>query len=232
VELLKQPRSPENRPLIAEMGRLGGDPVVEIVCMLSRDADLPTKRAAVEILVSISSPRAAQALVGMLESVRLEDEVRAGLIALGEGAVEPLIGALRSGSRWTRRQAAEVLARIGGRRAVTALIAALDDEPMRGTAAKALGQLGDLRAVEPLIRLLKDANPGVRVGVAESLGQLGDDRAVEPLFRALSDGPTANSAARALAARVPVPRPELARPGHGRGGSGRRAAADRRDPCC
>ena len=57
-----------------------------------------------------------------------------------------------------------------------------------GTSATwTLGKIGDRRAVEPLIAAMKDRDKGVKKGAAVALGDIGDGRAVEPLIQALKD---------------------------------------------
>jgi HEAT repeat protein len=102
--------------------------------------------------------------------------------------VEPLIAALGDGSADVRKEAAWGLGALADQddRARYALIAALPTEA-GSTAASALGRLGDRRAVEPLIAALKSADREVRLSAASSLGEIGDTRAVEPLIAALLD---------------------------------------------
>jgi len=57
-------------------------------------------------------------------------------------------------------------------------------------AAGALGKIGDKRAVEPLIAALEDNDRKVRWNAAAILGNIGDKRAVEPLIAALNDSNT------------------------------------------
>lgn len=97
--------------------------------------------------------------------------------------------------------------------AVTALIAALEDEadrtelggyPLRRNAARALGKIGDLRAVPGLLRCLDCTDFYVREAAAQSLGMLGDPVSIPALMQLLNGG---------LAAAVQVPgQPHLAQP--------------------
>ncbi|EKQ68814.1 HEAT repeat-containing protein [Leptolyngbyaceae cyanobacterium JSC-12] len=81
--------------------------------------------------------------------------------------------------------------------AVTALIAALEDEsdrtelggyPLRRNAARALGKLADTRAVPGLIRCLDCSDFYVREAAAQSLGMLGDCSCIPALIRLLDGG--------------------------------------------
>ena len=104
-------------------------------------------------------------------------------------AVEPLIGALRSGDEILSTDAAEALGRIGDRRAIGPLIDSLERGAASGrrAAADALSAIGDERAVQPLIALLDDTSASVRRSAAVALGRMGNPRAEVPLVRHLDD---------------------------------------------
>ena len=83
-----------------------------------------------------------------------------------------------------------LLGRLGDKRAVYALLAAIrDKEPdVRRAAAQALGELHHRRAARPLIgAMLNDEDVGVRAAAANALGELGDRRAFEPLMSSLGN---------------------------------------------
>jgi HEAT repeat protein len=75
-----------------------------------------------------------------------------GLVALGVAAVGPLCHALQDQDAYTRRFAAEALARIGDPRAVVPLVVALQESEVyvQRYVAGALAKVGDARAVAPL----------------------------------------------------------------------------------
>lgn len=77
------------------------------------------------------------------------------------------------------------------RRAVDALIAALeDDQPeVRAEACSSLGDLGELSATPGLIKRLDDGAPPVRQNAAIALGSLRAPDGFEPLALALREGP-------------------------------------------
>jgi HEAT repeat protein len=82
------------------------------------------------------------------------------------------------------RAAAIALGQIADRRAVPALIAALQRPKLAAVAAEALGNIGDIAAVGPLLEFLRSHRDGdLRLLDAPiaALGQLGDPRAIEPL---------------------------------------------------
>ncbi|HEU0036971.1 MAG TPA: HEAT repeat domain-containing protein [Kofleriaceae bacterium] len=77
------------------------------------------------------------------------------------------------------------------RRAVDALIAALDDDrhEVRAEACSSLGSLGEPAAVAALVKRLDDGVPAVRQNAAIALGTIGHPDGFEPLAAALRDGP-------------------------------------------
>lgn len=99
-------------------------------------------------------------------------EVVAALTKLGEAAVDSLMSALKNPR--LQKNAAHVLAEIGGKRVVNLLIVALNetDPNFRRYAADVLGKLGDNQATEPLVKILKDRDAEVRLNVATALRSL------------------------------------------------------------
>ena len=115
-------------------------------------------------------------------------EAEEALRTQGEGAVEPLIQALREDEdtdfRW---YAARVLARIGSP-AIGHLIRALKgekDQQVRRYLAASLGEMGEA-AVRPLLGLLSDPEPEIRGFAALALCRVGRP-AIQPLSDALDD---------------------------------------------
>ncbi|GAB4475649.1 MAG: hypothetical protein Kow00124_16890 [Anaerolineae bacterium] len=99
---------------------------------------------------------------------------------------ERVVRLLTHRDREVRIRAAEMLGRLGDRRAVDPLLNALahdKDWCVRCRAALALGTLADRRAVDGLIHALKDCSWCVRRDAARALGMIGDPRALEPLAR-------------------------------------------------
>ncbi|MEM9927809.1 MAG: HEAT repeat domain-containing protein [Cyanobacteria bacterium P01_D01_bin.50] len=129
-----------------------------------------------------------------LESPSPVDEVAASESLTIEGAIANLQG----NDRGSRYYAAWWLGRfrIQEEAAITALIAALDDEsdrtpdggfPLRRNAARALGKLGDTRAIPALINCLDCSDYYVRESAAESLGVLDDRRESIPKLMKMLD---------------------------------------------
>jgi HEAT repeat protein len=112
-------------------------------------------------------------------------EASMALVRLGPSAVEPLIAAMCARGNPAKEELAVVLGLTGDRRAVPALIDALEGHEagaFRDRAAWALGLIRDPRAVEPLLRHIGDDNPNVAKWSIEALGLTGDRRAVEALI--------------------------------------------------
>jgi HEAT repeat protein len=111
------------------------------------------------------------------------------LYDLGELAVVPLVHALgvKEYKGQARMRILSLLGLIADRRAIPALIAALDDEDqdVRWHAARALVDIPDQRAVEPLMRCLHDKNDRVVSVAVWALGKTGDRRAVKPIIELL-----------------------------------------------
>ncbi|MGA2244332.1 MAG: HEAT repeat domain-containing protein [Verrucomicrobiota bacterium] len=96
-------------------------------------------------------------------------------ITSDDGAVGPLIFALKDKEPNIRSAAAKALMRFQDRRAVEPLVKMLrDTAPVaRAAAAETLGHLGDPVAVNHLVGFLRDADPVVRTIAARSLERLG-----------------------------------------------------------
>jgi len=77
------------------------------------------------------------------------------------------------------------------RRAVDALIAALDDDhpEVRAEACSSLGGLGEPTAIPSLVKRLDDGAPTVRESAAIALGTIGHADGFEPLALVLKEGP-------------------------------------------
>ena len=86
-----------------------------------------------------------------------------------------------------RYYAVHVLGEIGDRRAVPALIEALQDRLVNYKAAIVLGKLGDRRAVPPLKEMLKSDRPNERLWAGYALGKLGDPVGVPTVAAFLKD---------------------------------------------
>lgn len=101
------------------------------------------------------------------------DPAIAQLVGIGQPAVRPLIAALEDENLGVRLSAVRTLGKIGDRRAVPALIKALEVGYVRESAIDALGEIGDPRAVGPLIKLLSERSFSTRESAKGALGKIG-----------------------------------------------------------
>jgi HEAT repeat protein len=121
------------------------------------------------------------------------------------GLVDKYIEKLQSAGKWRDRAfAAELLGRIGGAKAVPALLSTIqatqtEDSDVRDIALRALARIGDPGAVEPLIAALASADSWLAPRIADILARHGE-LAVDPLVDLLSSKD--RDSARAWAANV------------------------------
>ena len=171
---------------LVSFGQVAVAPLVDIAL----DKDSRGRTLAVRALGDIGAPRAAPALVRVIEDHGNPWFLRAGAAkALGQvGADEAynlLLQVFKSGNEDenVRRCAAVGLGLLGDGRAFGPLMAALEDAdwPLRHSLAEALGYLGDQRAIEPLIKLLRDRRDDVVLQAVQALGKLDAAQAVPEL---------------------------------------------------
>jgi HEAT repeat protein len=121
------------------------------------------------------------------------------------GLVDKYIDMLRSARKWRERAfAAELLGRVGGAKAVPALLETVvatrtEDSDVREVALRALARIADPKAVAPLIQALETAEGWLAPRIADILTRHGE-AVVEPLITMLNDGN--RRPARAWAANV------------------------------
>ena len=122
------------------------------------------------------------------KQVRLKASYK--LVLSGAATVEPLLARAASGSDSLQFISAQILGRIGDKRAIP-LLRQLGGSPndfVRREAILALGEMGDLD-IGPFLQiaLRDDKAPEVRSAAAQSLASLGDTLATQPLIQALQD---------------------------------------------
>jgi hypothetical protein len=159
-------------------------------------------------IVPSRSARIQDLLSGLSSaSGRERDSSVARLTLIGERAVEPLVAFLPTAAPRARRAALEVLDRLGGGRALAAILAHVQDaeEAVALRALKLAGSHADPRSVPPLAEVLEGAgSPARRREAARSLarlqasglvaaldplvGRLVDETEEEPLRLAILDG--------------------------------------------
>ncbi|HEY8196750.1 MAG TPA: HEAT repeat domain-containing protein [Gemmatimonadales bacterium] len=121
------------------------------------------------------------------------------------GLVDKYVDQLRSAPKWRDRAfAAELLGRVGGAKAVPALLETVEatrteDSDVREVSLRALARIADPGAVEPLIRTLATAEAWLAPRIADILTRHGE-QVVDPLIAVLND--STHQPARAWAANV------------------------------
>lgn len=146
-----------------------------------QDNDISARGSAVFALGRIGpDARAASGdLTQLLDHriLREEASVALGRIGMTESHVSTLIELLNNDHVRSRQLAAINLGRVGAdaESAVAALIASIEERPMREFVIHSLGQIGAgaKPAVPELIKLLGDDSYFIRAGAAEALGQIG-----------------------------------------------------------
>ena len=123
-------------------------------------------------------------LVTLIGEPSVRTEVANNILAIGRAAVLPLVTALERDERAGRLASAELLGRLGDRRAVPALCGLLAeaDADLVATAAAALATLGDPRAVDSLLPLFGHEQAAVRQAAIAALNAIGA-ATVEPHVR-------------------------------------------------
>ena len=171
------------------LGKIGDARAVEPLIEALKDQDSFVRRTVAEALGDMHDARVIEPLIEALKDMNdkdVQNEAERALGKIGEPAVEPLIQALTRDPWWLRWKAAEVLRKIGDKRATEPLIQALKDKDrnVQLTAAKALGKIGDARAVEPLIQSLENLDlEGMQIA-GKALVRIGGPT-VKPLIRVL-----------------------------------------------
>ena len=144
------------------------------------------------VVVAGCGTRDVGSAIGDLSSPDHEVRLQASyeLIRHGSAAVEPLIDFATTGPDSLRYISAQILGRIGDRRARGTLKQLAEDrnEHVRRAALLALGNMADPGIVDYLVAvLLEDALPDLRAAAAQSLGASDDTLAVPALVHALQD---------------------------------------------
>jgi len=173
-----------------------------------KSKDFAVRLMAIRKLGESKNPRAVKPLIAALkdddEDVREAAEGALERIdpnwtksETAKEAVPTFIEGLKDTSSAVREVAAERLGRIGGARALEALVGALEDDSsgVRKAVEKGLERIDPdwtksetaKEAVPTFIEGLKDTSSAVREAAAEGLGRINDRRAFDPLLGALKD---------------------------------------------
>ena len=137
-------------------------------------ADGPDLQSLVLVLGWLESADLDRTLTLMLRRPAARTEAVEALVRKGPGVTELLLDQLDADDYETRQAAALALGRIGERRAVPALLAALNaDNDLTVSVAGALAMIGDGRAYAPLLSLVGHVDVTVRRAVVSALNSLG-----------------------------------------------------------
>jgi HEAT repeat protein len=163
------------------------DSVLEQIAAL-KDDDWAVREEAATALAAHRDARAVGPLVQLLgdDDRAVREATMLALTAIGEAAVPALGRCLGHANLTVQESAASVLATIGDRRVLEALLRALKspDWIVRMHAAKGLGRIAETNSVQPMMPLLQDKVKAVRVEAACALADIGK-AAVPSLLEAL-----------------------------------------------
>lgn len=152
--------------------------------------DLDALAAAGEALLSLGEAALPAVIAGMRDPEAHTDEHHEILVRVavqaGPAAVEPLLELATTGSDQTKRRALTALGRLGDRRAVPAVRAALrePEDWVRASALTALVALTGREHADLVVEALSDRSALVKKEAVRLLGQMGDPAGI-PVLRSL-----------------------------------------------
>jgi HEAT repeat protein len=179
---------------LGQLGAAGGDAAWTALAAALTAAEPEVRFQAIASLAEIDAARAAPLVLPLCTDA--DAKVRAQAAAAlgdagddGDGRHRAALAQLLDDVREVRHEAALALARLGDRRALPALTAALDDRDRAYDAAAALAALGigDDRAARAALGALVGrffGDPLLKVRAAEALARGGDSAGLEHLRRA------------------------------------------------
>lgn len=187
------------------LGRLGDAGAVKALLPLARRG--PQDDGARRALGQIGTPEAVEGLLALARVEPVAPDLRDALEVAAPKALARLGDELTAGTPTSARLSADVLGRLGDRRATAALVGAAQRPGAAAPAVlAALARLADPASVPALARIAADDEVAERRVLAlDGLAAIGDDRALVVLPRALADAAApARAAALRLAASVGV----------------------------
>lgn len=158
-------------------------------------------RGAVATVLGWVGRDALEPLMNLVGDQAMSRTVVDSVVEIGADAVAPLLTRLDAPAPATRAAAADLLGRLGDRRAAPALIGALDDADasVAAAAAAALGNIGAPAAMEPLFSLFAHDSSSVRRAAVGAVTAIGAPATAARVRSALAD---ANPLTRECAVRV------------------------------
>lgn len=175
------------RAVASALGKAGDTRAVPALVAALKDRDGLVRFSAAKALAEFEDRRAIPALIEAFNDSN-QSEIESQVIFSLESSKDnhEILTERAYTQRW---DAARALGKLRDKRAVPALIGALNDSDglVRVSTAKALAELGDERGVSALINILNDSDDLARACAAEALGGFSDDRVVFALMNTLSD---------------------------------------------
>lgn len=186
----------ETRRRAAErLGYVGGTASIGALKAALGDGILAVREAAARSLVAMGRTDAVESIVLALDVPGEMAERRAAevLAALGDGAVDPLVGMLgQQGVKYSTTSVKIVIRALGllrSREAVPVLLALLKNNEftIRLNSVRALGLIGDSSSIPEIAELAEDLPWEVRNVAMQALGRLQAVERIPLLVRALGD---------------------------------------------
>ena len=189
----------ERAAAIEALGWMGSERAVPSILVALTDKENKFRLCAVRALGRIGGELAASRLV---EALR-DGDYLVGISAaeeLGKMTGSQVLPALLEAVRdknilfYVQGAAVSALGKIGGEKALTAVLESLDGESyvLRLAAAQSLGVIGGERAITGLSKALQDNEMNIRWSAVMALGKIGGDRAINMLLGVLRDGKEGN----------------------------------------
>ena len=179
------------------MGKSKVDKLVEkrdvagLVTLLQKTKKEEEQIACIRAVGALKDQQAIEPLLKALQDYPLPVTFEAAdaLGAIGDPAMDAVIGLLQDGNVFEQTSMAMVVGRVREPRAVEPLLQALtaSDSWVRRPAAWALGMIGNALAVDPLIQRLTDSDIPTRWMAIGALGKIGDARARDSLTAIAAD---------------------------------------------
>jgi HEAT repeat protein len=108
---------------------------------------------------------------------------------MGEVVIDPLIQALSDADAKVRAKVAEVLGKIGDKKAIEPLVRVLKKDENYIVQTRVVWALGNIGgpAIEMLVRISKDVDSNIRAKILEVIGRFGGRTAIDSMIAALRD---------------------------------------------
>lgn len=176
LNLLNTDHALARHNVVHVLGKLRDPRAIDGLIEATRDTDALVRHKAVYALAQIRDMRAIPALIALLEDPVPDVQLMARdvISGFGEGAMMPLVDALRGASPAAQEYMVSLLGELGATLAVPSLIRLLDhaDWELRVAIATALGEIGGADAADALDRLCDDPDSRVQAVAGRMLDGL------------------------------------------------------------